>query len=115
MPRVARMVLALIVSYVALWALTAALGVGAGRARALARYGMEAGPDTASCTDSLVSGPLDRPWQTGPCFAIATAPAPLVLRVRYGAVGVESGRQIIETELWLFGALVPLRRTVIDY
>jgi hypothetical protein len=115
MPRVARLVLAVIVGYVALWTLTAALGAGAGRARALVRYGMEVGADTASCTDSIVPGPSDRPWQTGPCFAIATAPAPLVLRVRYGAVGVESGRQVIETDLWLFGALVPLRRSVIHY
>jgi hypothetical protein len=112
MNRLRRSLLIGAASYACLWALTATAGVRSGRARAERLYEAATGASVGTCQSR--ESPTG-PGQPLPCFAMAYAPAPLMLRLRYGAIGIEEGWQTLELDLWFMGPVWPLSVRRVKY
>jgi hypothetical protein len=89
------------IAYVALWALTAAVGTRSVRRAALADR--EFGPSSPQCLNERPLHPV-----APVCFIAPRAYAPFIIAVRYGLAGVDSGWEVRQTVLWLLVVQWPL-------
>jgi len=87
--------------YLLLWTLTAAVGVPSVRRAALGDP--QFGTTPTHCLSVEPSAPA-----TPACYVVTFAPAPFIVRVRYGLSGVNIGWGVRQTILWFFGIRVSL-------